>query len=374
MLNQPQPEPFLNTACLTLPKGRPRNECRADQSRELQEWWIDQLAFGPQPKTDALVQLWLGIFPVDWRQLPPDGATMLKGQIDTIRFNLSGSFTDLLTAMLADPALQISLNGPSNHRGNPNENLARELLELFTLGEGNYRETDVIAAARALTGYRLNGSRQLVLDPRRHDPGPKTILGRTASFDAPSLAVWLCQQPATARHITGRLWQRLVGPLPDPSRLQAIATAWRQQALSLTWIVRALAQSPEGLAARRGASRLDDPITLVARSLALLGSRHPDALRISRVHLGRMGQAPFQPPSVKGWPVNAEWLNLRWLQARRRGLLALLADEEIWASRQVPEVLTPSITSIPPLTLALPAEPSRANLSLLFSDPVWQLS
>ncbi len=87
---------------------------------------------------------------------------------------------------LLDPALQISLNGPANHRRQPNENLARELLELFALGEGHYSEADVRATARALTGYRLTADGELTLDPRRHDAGAKTILGRTAAFEARS--------------------------------------------------------------------------------------------------------------------------------------------------------------------------------------------
>jgi hypothetical protein len=106
----------------------------------------------------------------------------------------------------------------------------------------------------------------------------------------------------------------------------------------------------------------------------LLGSRHPDALAISLDGLRSMGQAPFEPPSVKGWPHNAQWLNLRWLQARRRSLQALLADEEVWSSAQLPAQLSAGLTPIPTLALSLPAAASRANLSALFADPVWQLA
>lgn len=127
------------------------------------------------------------------------------------------------------------------------------------------------------------------------------------------------------------------------------------------------------MAASRSATRLAPPITVVSRSLALLGSRHPDSLRIGLQHLPRMGQAPFEPPSVKGWPVNEGWLNLRWLQARRRGLQALLSDSEVWASNRLPDRLDPDLTAIAPLTLRLPAEASRENLARLWSDPVWQL-
>jgi uncharacterized protein (DUF1800 family) len=189
-----------------------------------------------------------------------------------------------------------------------------------------------------------------------------------------SLAAWLAEQPATARHISARIWRQQVGSPPSPQRLDALASGWRQQQLSLPWLMQAIAAAPEAIESRKRGLRLADPLELVARSLRLLGSRHPDALAIGLRGLRAMGQAPFEPPSVKGWPVNAQWLNLRWLQARRRTLAALLADEEVWASRQLPPELAAGLTPIAPLTLALPAEPTREALAALFADPVWQLA
>jgi uncharacterized protein (DUF1800 family) len=194
-------------------------------------------------------------------------------------------------------------------------------------------------AARALSGYLLDAERQLVLDPRRHDFGTKTILGRSAAFNAETLAAWLAEQPATARHIAGRLWRQQVGTPPTPQRLEAIAAGWRRQQLSIPWLMDAIAAAPEAIESRRKGLRLADPIEMMARSLRVLGSRHPDALAISLRGLSQMGQPPFEPPSVKGWPVNEQWLNLRWLQARRRTLQALLRDEEVWAGRLLPPEL-----------------------------------
>jgi uncharacterized protein (DUF1800 family) len=352
-----------------------RAACRRQRAEALQHQWLATLAWGNDTISAAeagRIQLWLGVFPVSWQQLADPA--LLEQQIGMIRQHLGGSYNALLTAMVRDPALQLSLNGPANHLGSPNENLARELLELFSLGEGNYSETDVRESARALTGYRLTADHQLVLDPRRHDPGPKTILGRTAAFDGESLAVWLAQQPATARHITSRLWLQLVGTPPPLPRLEALAGGWRRQQLSSPWLLEAIEASPEAIRSRQQGLRLADPIEVVARSLRLLGSQHTDALAISLRGLRAMGQAPFEPPSVKGWPHNSQWLNLRWLQARRRSLQALLADEEVWASAQLPAELPASLTPIPPLGLSLPAAPTRANLSALFADPVWQLA
>jgi len=356
--------------CAAFTTRESRVLCRRDLARSLQERWLRRLAFGPERGRARLVQLWSGIFAVSWRQLR--NPALLEQQLATIEAHLGGGYGQLLAAMLLDPALQISLNGPSNHRVRPNENLARELLELFSLGQANVREADVREAARALTGYQVADGGLIVLNPRRHDAGQKTILGRTAAFDAPSLAAWLASQPATARHICGRLWRVLVGPLPPPARLNALADDWRRQRLSLPWLMQALADAPEARAAR--GQRLEEPVLMISRSLALLGSRHPDALRIARIQLAGMGQPVLEPPSVKGWPVNEEWINLRWLQARRRGLAALLADEEVWASAALPAQLLPALTPIPPLELNLPALADRTHLAQLFADPVWQLA
>ena len=356
--------------CSALPREQ-RGACKREQALALQQRWLAQLTWDADG-TAAQVQLWLGVFPVNWRQLPDVG--LLERQIATIRRHLGSSYRELLTAMLLDPALQISLNGPANHRRQPNENLARELLELFALGEGHYREADVREAARALTGYRLTADGELTLDPRRHDAGAKTILGRTQAFEASSLAVWLCEQPATARWIAGRLWRQLIGSPPPPPRIAALAAQWQRQDLALPWLMAALHQSPEAAKSREQGLRLADPLELVARTLRLLGSRHPDALAIGVRAAAAMGQAPFEPPNVKGWPVNEEWLQLSWLQARRRSLQALLKHEEVWESRTLGAELAATLTPIPPLTLRLPAAASRTAVGELLADPVWQLA
>jgi uncharacterized protein (DUF1800 family) len=351
--------------------GKSPNGCKRETALKLQQDWIGRLTFGPTPLEDRLIQLWLGIFPVNWNQL--GNPHLLVLQIETIRAHLNGTYPELLGAMVADAALQISLDGLHNHRQSPNENLSRELLELFSLGQGNYVERDVVEAARALTGYRLQNDGSLSIDPRRHDEGPKTILGRTAAFDGPSLVEWLGQQPATAHNITSRIWLQLVGPQPPTRRIAAIARDWQKHNLSIPWLIETLLFSPEAAASIRAGDMLRDPIDLMVASLALIGSHHPDAFVAARLHLGRMGQVPFEPPSVKGWPVNDQWLKRRGLQARRRGLQALLADAEVWASRSLPDQLISQLTPIPPITLSLPAKPSRDTLAQLFNDPVWQL-
>ena len=352
-----------------------RAQCRRSKARSLQRRWLEALTWGNKdlsPNKAKEIQLWLNIFPVNWRQLPD--SLFLEQQIDTIHTNMHASYKYLLEGMVLDPAIQISLNGTSNHRQNPNENLARELLELFTLGEGQFTEKDIQESARALTGYRLNSNHKLLLIDRRHDNGVKQILKRSEKFNGSSLALWLGEQTATAHNITKRVWLRLVGTHPSAIRLDKLADDWRRNKLSIPWLVDEIQTSQEALLSRRNGLRIADPLEMISRSLHLLNSRHPDALSISLQGLRAMGQMPFEPPSVKGWPTNTQWLQTRWMRARRRTLQNLIADEEAWASANLPPELSSELTPIPPLNLRLPAAPSRENLLMLFSDPVWQLA
>ena len=364
-------------ACRKPQRRDLRTLCRHQRSRSVQYRWLRRLSFGPKPNADVLIQLWLGIFAVNWRQLPR--AEFLDRQISDVRSQLLGTYGELLTAMVLNPALQLSLNGPANHRASPNENLARELLELFSLGQGHYSQDDVRESARALSGYRvgLGGpirSRELVKEEPRHDAGLKTILGRRAPFDAVSLVAWLVEQPATASTILARVWRDWIGDEPDPARVDSLAAQWRQSNLSLPWLYEALSQQPETLLCQEFGRRLLDPISLVTRTMRLLGSRDREVFVLGLSVMRRMGQAPFEPATVEGWPSGVGWLSHRWMMARRRGLLQLLAHEEIWASRNLPEQLSPELVPFQPLHLSLPAVPSRDNLALLLVDPSWQFS
>ena len=361
----------LLPTCFGLPRGE-RGRCKRTVATQLQKSWLEELVWGVDAQRSWQVQCWLGVVPVHWRQLPDP--SLLNQQIESIRTCLDGSYEELLVAMVQDPALQISLNGLANHRMNPNENFARELLELFSVGAGGFSEEDVREAARALTGFRMNASRHLVLQSRRHDGGLKTILGRSDRFDPISLVRWLTQQPATAKHIALRVWGQVIGTLPSPGRLRQLADSWRKQDLSLTWLMDALVTSPEADISRRMGQKLADPLDMVCRSLRLIGSRHPDAVDVTLKGLKAMGQSPFEPPNVGGWPVNEGWLNVRWLHARKRTLRKLIRNEEIWSSRTLSDALQPSLTVRPPLTISLPAPSSRDHVARLLLDPVWQLS
>ncbi len=358
--------------CRKIQNRLERTRCKQNAGRELSKSWIKRLAFGPDKSNAELVQVWLGIFAVNWRELP--NPSWLNRQIGTIEKFQFGTYPELLGNILKEPAILHSLNGFQNHRKNPNENLGREVLELFSIGEGNYSEEDVKQVALALTGFRLNKNNEVVIVPRRNDPGPHKILGKKANFDVFSLATWLGQQPSTSTYISKRIWRRWIGIDPSQERLNEFATNWYMNDLSLPWLYTNLPKQPEAIQCAELGLRFLDPINVVARSLKLLGSQHSSAFQLAFSIQSLMGQPPFAPPSVKGWPYGEQWITSRWMAARKRGLLRLLADEEVWDSRSLPLELKSDLVPFPPINLKLPAKPSRENIALLFSDPSWQFS
>jgi uncharacterized protein (DUF1800 family) len=194
-----------------------------------------------------------------------------------------------------------------------------------------------------------------------------------ASFDGPSLATWLASQPAAARLILGRLWRVWQGDLPPAARLNQLADKWQKRQLSLPWLVQLLLELPSQRRNLAQATMVREPIDLMVAALSLLGSRHKEALRLSIYQLRAMGQLPFEPPSIKGWPADREWLTDARLRARQRAMRSLVNHPELWESSQLPARLEADLVPRQPFSLKLPAEASKAHLLALLTDPVWQL-
>jgi uncharacterized protein (DUF1800 family) len=190
----------------------------------------------------------------------------------------------------------------------PNENLARESMELFLLGIGHYTEDDVRAAARALTGWtvdRTTGTARLA--PRRHDGGTKTILGASQNFDADSFVDLVLSQPASPRFIAGRLWFRLVSATPPPSDvLDRLATAYGPTR-SIHGLLTALVAEPSFIDSAQ--TLVKQPVEWLVGLLRALSLR-PDQLPAKALLAGlrALGQVPFEPPNVGGWPADTAWL------------------------------------------------------------------
>jgi uncharacterized protein (DUF1800 family) len=297
-----------------------------DQINALLQWWVSRMVTTPDQFSEKLLFFWHGHWATSVQKVK--SATMMLNQLQTMRQYGHGDFAVMVKAMLRDPALIIWLDGQQNTVRAPNENLARELMELFTLGIGNYTEDDVRAAARVLTGWTVNRSTlQSSFVPNRHDNGQKTLLGQTGNFDVDSYADLLMAQPANATFLANRLWFRFASGDPMPAATLDRLTAAYRPGRDVSALVRAMF-TDEAFPATR-AQLVKQPIEWVVgalRQLAIDPTKLPAAQQKQVVSgLAGLGQTPLQPPSVGGWPADAAWLTTSSLQVRLRLAAALAA-------------------------------------------------
>jgi uncharacterized protein (DUF1800 family) len=331
-----------------LPKGAAREErqkARQRQRAQVQQatrWWLGRLAAaeppGDEPSSAAhravekLVFFWHGHWATSVRKVR--SAALMLGQQQTFRRYGTGDTGPLVRAMLRDPALILWLDGHRNTRRAPNENLARELMELFTLGIGNYTEDDVKAGARALTGWqvdRATGNARLV--PRRHDDAVVTLLGQRRAFDVDAYADLLVRQPAHASFLAGRLWLRYASDRPMPAATAARLVAAFGPGRDVTAMLRALCSDP-AFAATAG-ELVKQPMEWLLGAVRQLGIDltqldEKEQKQIQRA-LQSLGQVPLRPPSVGGWSAGTAWLTTSTAQARLKTgqLLAGLAGPAV---------------------------------------------
>ncbi|WP_445182377.1 DUF1800 domain-containing protein [Pseudonocardia sp. Cha107L01] len=315
--NQPDPGAAATPAPTFAPEARvrksagqaPRRAQRqelAGQAHQLGVWWLDRMAAVEAPFPERMTWFWHGHFATSVRKVK--FAQLMYQQNDTLRRLGRGDFRTLAQAMIVDPAMLVWLDGGGNRVGRPNENLAREFMELFTLGVGDYSENDVRQAARALTGWRVNHtSDTATFAEAAHDPGPETVLGTSASYDAAGLVDLLLRQPAAPRYLAGRIWARFVSDTPpDPATLDRLVGAYGAHH-DITALLAEAVRSP---AFRDPASALvREPVLWLVgalRALRLPASALPEPALTQA--LTGLGQVPFTPPSVGGWPAGVPWL------------------------------------------------------------------
>jgi uncharacterized protein (DUF1800 family) len=296
-----------------------RNRTIRRQLDELTLWWLDRMTRAAQPSTERLTLFWHGHWATSGQKVR--SARMMLAQNETLRRLARGDFREMARAMVRDPALLIWLDGQKNKKSSPNENLARELMELFTLGRGAYTEEDVRQAARALTGWRVDraaGRAELV--PRQHAEGPKTVLGHTADLDDRGLVDLLVAQPASARFVATRLWLRLAAPQPPPAATLSRLVAGYGPNRDLRGLLRALLTDPafRGPAARQALVKTPVEYAVgLLRALRLPVDRDGGtASKQLAGSLQALGQVPFYPPNVGGWPGGVAWLSTAATQAR----------------------------------------------------------
>jgi uncharacterized protein (DUF1800 family) len=293
---------------------------------ELRGWWVGEMLATPSPLTERMTLFWHNHFVSSQQKVKL--AELMYRQNATLRANALGNFADLLHTIARDPAMVIYLDNAQNRKGSPNENFAREVMELFTLGEGNYGEQDIKEAARAFTGWSLDrNTGQFVFRRFIHDDGVKTVLGRTGNLDGDQVLDILLAQPATAEFITRKLWREFVSPDPNEPAVRRIAQRFRDSRYDIKVALHDIFTSDAFYASENRAVLVKSPIELVVGTLRQFDMKPAEALPFAVAAAG-MGQNLFAPPNVKGWPGQETWINASTLLARKQFLERLFRGDE----------------------------------------------
>ncbi len=274
--------------------------------RELQDWWLAEMAVTPSPLTERMTLFWHSHFTTSARKVPVP--QLLYRQNALFRRHALGNFARLLHEIARDPAMMLYLDIAGSRKGRPNENFAREVMELFTLGEANYTEADIKAAARAFTGWvRAPESAQIRFDPASYDDGLKTFRGRTGRFDGAAIIDILLEEPQTARFITEKLWRWFISEQPEPEAVRRFARLFRASGYEIKPLLFAMLTSEAFLAPAARGRIIRSPVELVVGTIRALGLGTGGGLSM-RAYTRRFGQVLFEPPDVKGWRGGTDWI------------------------------------------------------------------
>ncbi len=297
------------------------------------QYWMDRMATTPTPIVEKMTLFWHGVFVSSVDKMVP---RLVFKQIKTYRALALGDLHELAQAMAKTPAMLIYLDNESNVVGNPNENFARELMELFLLGQGHYTEADVAEMARAWTGHGYdNVGETYIWYPGRHDGGSKTIWGITRSWDGPDTITEIVRgskQRACARFIATKLWAFLAGPAPSTEVVDGLVDAFVAAGMNIKALVRAIFLRPEFRSPAVRTGLLRSPIEWMVATMRALGL--PASAARPEWYAERAGQYLYAPPNVGGWRANDGWIatsttwgrgsfasHCQW-QARDRGVFA----------------------------------------------------
>lgn len=336
----------------------------------LKGWWLNEMVVTDSPLTERMTLFWHGHFTSSLQKVR--SPMLMARQNALLRRHALGNFAQLLHAVSKDPAMLVYLDTATSRRGRPNENFAREVMELFTLGVGHYTEQDVREAARAYTGWSIDPRTGVYKwRPFAHDDGVKTVLGRSGDFDGDQVLDILLEQPACARFIAGELWREFVSPAPrdaaERGELERVSYSLRESGYEIRPALRELLLSEAFWAPRNRGVLVKSPVDLVAGTLRQFDVRYSDPLPFVFV-LRSLGQDLLSPPNVKGWPGGDAWINSQTLLARRQYLARLFrADESETMAVAMRERMSERMAQMKPGAQRM----LRALLSIHFSAGDW---
>jgi uncharacterized protein (DUF1800 family) len=279
---------------------------------ELRAWWLNRMRWSPFPAREKAVLFWHGHWATSVEKVKSPFA--MWQQNEALRAHALGGFEPMAQEISRDPAMMRYLDLAQSKPGQPNENFARELMELFTLGEGHYSEEDIRESARAFTGYRINpANQQFVFAQRLHDGGSKTFFGFEGNFTGRDIIGFLAADPQCARFLCRKLWVFYASENPSPQLVEALAEAYRENHMDTRLLLREIFRSREFYAPDVVRKQIKGPVQWLVQACKELEIPLPaDSSGILR----QLGQMPFAPPNVKGWDGGRSWISSATLLMR----------------------------------------------------------
>ena len=355
---------------------------------QLQQWWIDHMLTTTTPFAERMTLFWHGHFTSDYRKVADN--TFVYWQNLTWRRMAMTDLRSMLMQVTADPAMLRYLDLATSTGQSPNENYSRELMELFTMGAGNYTEDDVRASAKALAGWQLaqpdsfatNGNRRLpvytsqktgVFNPRRAYHGSVTYLGKTGSLDTGGVIDRILAQPATATLIAGKVAQHFISARPSAALVGKLADTFRRSKYDVKTLMRAVLTSQEFNSDAGYRGLVKSPTEFMVGVARALDSK--SASKLIAASGSGMGQALFDPPDVNGWPNNESWISSNTVVERVNFVTAALAQHQDALPPASDAVHThlDAVLSQQTATLLQQAADDRARWFITLASPEFQL-
>lgn len=294
------------------------NNLDLTQFRPIQMWWLYRMIYTKRPLLEKMTLFWHGHFATAIKKVAI--APLMLQQNQTLRRLALGSFEALTLEIAKDPAMIMWLDNNTNIKGSPNENFARELFELFTLGirdpitgQPAYTEQDIKEAARAFTGWTIRRG-QFYFNASQHDDGPKTVLGRTGNWNGTDVVSFAVQERSTGRFLAKKLWEFFAYLNPEPAIIEALADVYFASKYNMKAVMRALLLRDEFYGERARFAAIKSPVELVVGAMRQLQADLN--LRALPGVLSLMEQDLFNPPDVSGWHGGLHWINTATMLVR----------------------------------------------------------
>lgn len=349
------------------------------EGKRLKGWWLEQMLVTHSPFIERMTLFWHNHFTSSLQKtLQP---SLLHKQNLLIRRYALGNYADFLHAIAKDPAMLVYLDGYQNVKDEPNENFARELLELFTLGRGHYHEMDVKAAAKAFTGWNVNNDNgQFVYRKNLHDSSPVTFMGHTGNFDGDAIIDILLRNPRTVEVVCEKVWRNFVNNgTPDAGIIKSWGQSFRASGYDIKGLMRTALNSNQFWEARNRGTLVKSPVEMVIGTARMLS--YPRESTTELVNLCRLlGQELFDPPNVKGWKGGDHWINTQTLLIRTAYLTKLSRgslDESVKTGLHLPNIPTEQLVEwllpVKPLRPLPDNSGNRRLVRALLLDPAFQV-